>query len=339
VSNVGGVGRDNVVVGEGQIFYWGEGGIYMLKRTELGDWAVANISDDTIQTLFTSINYINRTNVLGYYDSIDKKVRWLYSSDTSPVTGQNRREYDRELIFDLTLGAWYKHHIAASTTHAISGYAPLSGQFKAQEDFDVYAGSSDVVDDAANDVIETREVQGNRGALSNKYLVVEEDAAAPQITFGEYADTGFVDWQSTPDAGVDYTSYIIAGYELFGDPSMDKQISSVTSYFNKTEDGYTGSDGDLAYTAPSGCFLQARWEWSDSGDSGRWSQKEQVYRISKYYVPSGTADTFANGLPVVATKSRVRGSGRALSLYYESESGKDCWLLGWTVNAEGRQMT
>ena len=120
---------------------------------------------------------------------------------------------------------------------------------------------------------------------------------------------------------------------------MTKQATSITSFFNKTEDGYTGSNNDLSYTAPSGCFLQARWDWADSGNSGKWSQKEQVYRISRHYVPSGSTDSFANGLPVVATKTRVRGSGRALSVYYESESGKDCWLLGWTVNAEGRQGT
>ena len=339
ISNVGGINKQSVVAGEGQIFYWGEGGIYMLRQTELGDWAAANITDETIQTLYTSINYINRTNVVGYYDSIGKKVRWLYSSETSPVEGRNRWDFDRELVFDLTLGAFYKHHIAESGTHTIAGFAPLSGQFTALEDLDVIAGTLDVVDDVLNDVIETVTVQGNRGALSNKYLVVEKDGSTPRIMFGEYADTSFLDWVATPGGGQSYTSYIIAGYEVFGDPSMYKQATSITTFFNKTEDGYTGSDGDLAYSAPSGCFLQARWDWSDSGNSGKWSQKEQVYRISRFYIPSGNLDSFANGLPVVATKSRVRGSGRALSVYYESESGKDMWLLGWTINAEGRQAT
>ena len=340
ISNVGCVARDGVVLGEGQIFYWGDGGIYLLKKGELGDWGVANITDDTIQTLFTSINYTNRTRVQGYYDAIEKKVKWLYSTDASPIDGWNRFEYDNELIFDLVLGAWYKFDIADCTSHSILGYAPLSGQFTTQQDLDVFSGSLDVVDDALNDVIETTTVQGNRGALSNKYLVIDyQTPSAPKITFGEYNDTTFYDWTATPQGATIYTAYLITGYEVFGDPSMTKQLTSITSFFNKTEDGYTGSDGDLAYTAPSGCFLQARWEWSDSGNSGMWSQKEQVYRISKYYVPADVNDSFANGLPVVAHKSRVRGSGRALSLYYEAEEGKDAWLLGWTVNAEGRQTT
>ena len=337
ISNVGAVSSQSAVVGEGQMFYWGEGGIYMMRRSEIGDWGIANVSDDTIQTLFTSINYVNRTNALGFYDSIGKKVRWLYSSGTQPIAGRDKWDFDRELIFDLTLGAFYKHHIATSSTHTIGNYAPLSGQFTVLEDLDIIAGDLDVYA-GTSDVVETTTVQGNRGALSNKYLVIKKDGSTPIITFGEYGDTGFVDWEQT-GTSVDYTAYIIAGYEVFGDPSMTKQATSITSFFNKTEDGYVGSNGDLAYTAPSGCYLQARWDWSDSGDSGKWSQKEQVYRISRHYVPASSTDSFANGLPVVATKTRVRGSGRALSVYYESEAGKDCWLLGWTVNAEGRQGT
>ena len=338
ISNIGGIGRDSVVDAEGTIFYWSDGGIYALSRSELGDWGAQNITESTIQTLYIAINKDARRIAKGHYDEINKQVKWLYNSSTQIVPGVNRYRYDRELVFDLQLGAFYKHHIDASSGVVLADYAPLSGQFTAIDDAIVVAQGHPVVASGQTVGI-NQEVQGNRGSLTNKYLVVEENAATPKITFGEYASTAFVDWGSWVSGGVDFVSYLVTGYEVFGDPSMVKSAMSVTTFFNRTETGYIGSSGDLEFRAPSGCFLQLRWEWSDSGNSGFWSKKEQVYKFSKFYVPSGNTDTFANGLPVLAHKVKLRGSGRALSLYFESESGKDTWLLGWTINAEGRQST
>jgi len=46
-------------------------------------------------------------------------------------------------------------------------------------------------------------------------------------------------------------------------------------------------------------------------------------------------DDFDYGYEVLTTKSKLRGYGRALSLYIQSESGKDMHLLGWGVSATG----
>ncbi len=39
--------------------------------------------------------------------------------------------------------------------------------------------------------------------------------------------------------------------------------------------------------------------------------------------------------PVVVTNNKVRGSGKAMSIEFTSESGKDFDLLGWSVLASG----
>jgi hypothetical protein len=336
ITNIGGIGRDSVVNAEGNVFYWSDGGIYVITRSELGDWGTQNVTEQTIQTLYTAINVINRREAVSHYDQINKQVKWLYSSDTNPVEGDHRRKYDRELIFDLNLKAFYKHHISEAGA-VVGGYAPLSGQFTASDDAMVVSNGHQVISASLQDVGITQQVQGNRGALTNKYLVINQ-SSNPTITFGEYASTSFLDWGSI-GTGIDPKAYLVAGYEIFGDPSMHKQANSLHCYFNKTEDGYTGSGGDLAAASSSSCFVRARWDWTNTGDAGKWSTKAQAYRLNKYFVPTGSSDNFANGMPVVATKNRIRGSGRALSVYFETESGKDCWLLGWTLNAEGRQMS
>lgn len=56
-----------------------------------------------------------------------------------------------------------------------------------------------------------------------------------------------------------------------------------------------------------------------------------MYRHRRQYVPSSTADTFADGQPVLVTKNKVRGRGRSLALKFTAGTGKDAWLIGWQI--------
>jgi hypothetical protein len=106
-------------------------------------------------------------------------------------------------------------------------------------------------------------------------------------------------------------------------------------YFNRTENGFTESSGDLVFTKPSGCTVQAQWNWSDSANSGKWGtpfagySEFQAYKFIRNYIPSGIDDSFDYGESVIVTKSKLRGSGRCLSLKITSEPGKDMQILGW----------
>ena len=56
---------------------------------------------------------------------------------------------------------------------------------------------------------------------------------------------------------------------------------------------------------------------------------DNAYRILRNYTPTGTASTWDSGDSMVVTKNKLRGSGKCLSLYIKSETGKDMRLLGW----------
>jgi hypothetical protein len=88
-------------------------------------------------------------------------------------------------------------------------------------------------------------------------------------------------------------------------------------------------------TTDHSCLVTARWEWSDDVKSGRFSEQQQAYKRQRVYIPEDAADPFDDGFPVVMTKLKLRGKGKALQLKFESESGKDFVLYGWAIPFTG----
>ena len=108
-----------------------------------------------------------------------------------------------------------------------------------------------------------------------------------------------------------------------------KQVPYIQFYFKRTEDGYSAATGTLELTNQSSCLVQAQWNWADSANSGRWGTQFQAYRLLRPYIPTGASDPFDYGDGVIVTKNKLRGYGKTLSLYIQSEAGKDMKLLGW----------
>ena len=132
--------------------------------------------------------------------------------------------------------------------------------------------------------------------------------------------------------------YLITGYELFGDMSRKKYVPYITCHFLRTETGFVeNAQGGLDPNNPSGCYLQAQWEWANSAAGGRWGTAQQVYRLPRLYIPTSASDLFDDGFSVCTTKSKLRGRGQSVSLYFYSEEGKDCHILGWSMAATGQQ--
>jgi hypothetical protein len=79
-----------------------------------------------------------------------------------------------------------------------------------------------------------------------------------------------------------------------------------------------------------------KWDWSSSNKSGKYSTKREAYRHTRLPIVDETNLTFDTGYPIVVTKHKVRGSGRAIQFRFESNAiGKDFDLLGWATNITG----
>lgn len=338
ITKIGAAGRRSIVIAEDVILYWADGGIYTLKPEQISQKLIPqNITQTTIQTLYNNISSVSRKYVVGNYDPINRRISWLYNGDSSYSGSTYRNKYDTELVLDTTLTAFYKNTISSLTSYSpyVAGYITTPDLITADISYNVVVGDVQVQVDTVDTQVSLP--SPSLGSSSTKYLVVvpQSDNTNSKLTFGLYTNTSFYDWVTADSTGVDYTSYLITGYELLGDSMRDKQATYLHLHFTRTETGFITSGSNLVLENPSSCKFQSRWEFSDSTNSGRWSDQFQGYRFNRIYVPSGAGDTFDYGFSVISTKNKLRGKGKALSLYFTSEPGYDCEILGWAINYTG----
>jgi hypothetical protein len=138
--------------------------------------------------------------------------------------------------------------------------------------------------------------------------------------------------------GVDAAAFLVTGYEMFADSQRDKQVTYLTTHFQRTETGFTDTGGgQLEATGESSCLAQVQWDFANSAAGGKFGTQFQAYRLNRMFVPVGSEDPFDYGTSVITTKSKLRGSGKAISLRFDTEATKDLHVLGWAMNVEGKR--
>jgi len=336
ITNIGSVNASSIVIAEDVVYYWSVGGIYAIQPEEVsGSLIVNNISQHTVQSLFTGIKSVGRKNSIGTYDPINKKVSWLYNTEDSYLGTTFKNKYNRELILDTLMGAFYKNKIEdlELTSPYVASYMTVHDFLTLEDVQNVVVGGDQVQEDGI-DVTVTQSMPATTNNTVTKYLTLIPTSTY-SFTFSYYKDSDFLDWESADAAGVSFLSYLNTGYEIYGDTTSKKQVPYIFFHFERTEDGYDTSGTGVDYTNPSSCMVQAQWGWSNSTNSGRWGNPFQAYRLKRHYIPSGSTDTFDYGFDVVTTKNKLRGKGKAVSLYIYSEDEKDLRLLGWAASAAG----
>ena len=327
ISTNGITNGDSVVNVNGNFIYWSKAGIYLLKPDQAsGRFAAESISLTSIQTLYLEIPEVAKNFCKGLYDEKENRIRYLYNDSTDYSATNYPNSYNKELIYDLTLKAWYKNSISslASDSPYIADYVPIPGYTVTSREESVVAGTAPVIVTAGTSVVVDDDIPVSRTEQFSFLTIV-----GTSFTLSKYNGSDFLDWKTKDSVGVDFTSYLYTGYELFGDVMRQKQIPYVFFYFEKTEDGFTPSGDDLVFKNQSSCKVQAQWGWSNSAANGKWGKEFQAYRILRNYTPSGAADAYDSGESMVVTKNKLRGSGKSISLYIKSEQGKDMKLLGW----------
>ena len=323
-----GVFNPNAVVNvNGNFVYWSRAGIYTLKPDAAsGRFASESLSLQSIQTLYLEIPELGKNNAKGFYDERENRVRFLYNDDTAYSESNYINKYSKELIFDLTLQAWYKNTISdlASASPYIADYVSIPGYSISIAEETVVAGTDSVIVTAGTGVVVNDDIPVNRSSQFS-FLTIK----GTQFTLSKYNGSDFMDWKTADATGVTYLSYLITGYELFGDIMREKQIPYLFMYLQQTEDGFSASGTSFIFNNQSSCKVQAQWNWADSAANGNWGPEFQAYRLLRNYTPTGVSSTWDSGDTMVVTKNKLRGSGKCLSLYIKSETGKDMRLLGW----------
>jgi hypothetical protein len=335
------IGRDAVVVADGILFLWDKGGIWRIAREQVSQQLSGiRISRDTIQTFYEDIPDAARAYARAFYDDFDKKIYWFFSSSDTYDGVTYRFKYNRALVLDLTLNAFYTYTVANLAAHSpfIAGITQKQPGATAIVTYDVFEDTDDVVEGADDIVLDVSFDTFSDSKLKLLSFITYDDASF-NYTFSEAKSRDFVDWFSWDFAvngatatGANYDSFIQGGWEALKDFIRGKHITHVTSFFNVTETGYELDAGhNIIFSNPSGCSLQTRWDWTDS-DNGRWTVPQDAYKLVNTYIPSDVSDPFNYGYSVATSKLRMRGHGVAFSFRYTSQPGKDFQLIGLAVN-------
>lgn len=133
-----------------------------------------------------------------------------------------------------------------------------------------------------------------------KYTITKVNGANLDLSYADQSRTAdYLDWTTE-----DYSSYFITGYRLDAQAIRNFQSNYIYVFMEAEES--------------SSCFMNAVWDFSNSGNSGKWSRSQQIYRDRAYR-------------DVNWRRLKARGSGKALQLRFRSETQKPFNIIGWSI--------
>ena len=322
VSQYGCEASTSVVVAGDVAFYWGLDGIYQIGRDQFGDLKVENLLIGKLQNFYFDLTVNQVRNCSGHFDQFARKVRWLYSDGVGVESTSN------ELVFFPQASAFTVNKINTQSNllPQVLSMSEANSFLESSQTEEVTVGGAEVT---VSGVVITTEESVRNGAIKD-FVSVVITSISPTIeyTFGSYSDTGFLDWSST-GTPVDSGVFLETGFANSQLLSKHKDVDYLHAFFEKTE---TGFDEDFNAIGESSCLVSSKWNWSNSSSSNKWSPPRQAYRHRRPYTPLDVNDTFDDGLTLVRSRNKVRGSGDSVAFRFEGESGKDLRITGWSYN-------
>lgn len=331
ISDVGIASPESFLDADGTPIWWSNYGIHTVTfEAATGNAKEQNLSLPTIQTFWDDIPTDSKLKVKSVYDKINKRAYWAWPSAGETVEAK----VNEILVLDIAIQAFYPWTISdeTSATDCVVGLAFYKGIGADEAELNVVNSIGDeVITSAGDDVISTQLSNLATGTSSPSIVLLIRDGATNKLTMGGFVNSNFLDWDSA-----DYSSYAEAGYEFMGDMVLKKTAPYLTTYMRVTETGWTGSE--VAGYSPineSSCLVSAYWDFKSTPSSAA----QEAYRLKYLPIPDAAAlTTFGYPESVVTTRLKLRGRGRSVRLKFESTTGKDFTLLGYSLigGANGR---
>lgn len=277
--------------------WWGEEGIFrMTYNFQFDTFEINSISNEKIKSFLVSIPLKNQILVKGTYDTQDEIIYWLYhdtdadiGDDGSPDGGYlNGSFYKKVLVYNTRTGAFYpwvfgSYDNLSASTPRIRGLIYVT---------DAIGTSKSAVKYAVTDI------DGIIGSQQSYAQIITQNNT-------------YLDWSvyaTEVNGGVgasDYESSFMTGYRIHGDGLRFVQPGYILVYLDNEEN--------------SSCKMQAVYDFTNSGNSGRWSVKQEIYN-------SGLSLRNVNN-----RRLKLRGKGRSVQFRFTSSTGKPFIIIGWCV--------
>ena len=254
--------------------------------------------DNGIFTIQFDPNY-QSFNVVSLTDT--KIARFI-----SDIPAQNRLFVKGVFHVEDETGYWlYNDETAGYTYNSVLVINGLSGAF--------YPWSIQV--SSGVDIRGLVYVQSPSGAGTPniKFSVTKDiNGTTENLFYAEHRQSSYLDWSllsvKLGDSSIeqDYESYFITGYRLEGQAMRFFQPNYIMVY-HEDDDGCAS------------CFVQGVFDFAISGDSGKWSSRQQCF------------NNCLRHRNVNYTRLKIRGKGRSLQLKFSSETGKPFTIIGWAL--------
>lgn len=323
ITSSGCLTTKSVVVAEEVLMYWSAHGIYALKVAQTDIVQVENVSDATIKTYYSSIPLVCKLHVVGTYNETEKVVYWSFCSDSSLFSTYGQHFKNTLLKLDLRLKAFYIETLPPSISHAVKTIAVTKETFEEEQDFEVVVDADEIV-------VGTDEVLASIGVI---------DSASKQTKFFYTTSDEYyiADYKTEREDFLDFgltekPAYLITGWNMGGvGPARQKTALYLTVFAKRTEEVV---DADFDPQKQSSIKMQTRWNFTDSSGTNKWSDEYEVYRQLRPYFLSSPG-SIEDGYPLVITKNKIRGRGKALQIKWSAGTNKDMKLVGWTTTYIG----
>lgn len=293
------------VVASGLPVWWNQDGIYGVTVDQsLGTLSVQSLVDQTIQDFYDAIPNPSKNYAKGGYSPLTRKIQWVYRSTVATNEDENYN-YDSVLTLDTSTGVFYPWTISTNEdTPTVNGIVINKGNGIARIQENVTTNAGVLVTN--NALVAVTAVAESVTELSASFRFVttkETSGSTNQITFSQERNINYLDWFTTT-FGISYDSYFITGYKIHGE-GMRKFQSNYLSMYSEVEEG-------------SSFFVQGQWNFTITGNSGKWSTKQQGYR------PSTTQKYNWSRL-------KMRGTGNSLQFKVMSEERKPFYIIGYSL--------
>ena len=328
ITNLGCLFQKSIVVAEDSVFYWGNSAIYVISMDGNGRGQVQDVSEQKIKSFFTSIPAINKLYVEGKYNNSERVIYWAYNGNPLSNTSEGAYKKDKVLCFNVQLQAFYTKTLDTSSGPVPLAIAVTKETIESSTQFNV------VVDNGDQVVVEADDVVADISVLEGAVKQVKFFTAIPNVlpaynsVWSDFIHTYPEDWKKLTTTGVNVASYLLTGYNVGGSgPTRNKTAQYVHVFAKSTE---TQFDGNVIPSTQSGILMQTRWDFTDNSNPGKWSSDVQVYKPRRPFLVNAFAE-YDDGYPLVITKNKVRGRGKALQIKFTAEPGKQMHLMGWSI--------
>lgn len=310
ISSFGCVSVSSIVEEKGRVFFWGEDSIFVVAKNQIGDTEVVSVTKGIIDKFYQDIPISSRVTVTGVNDSFNGTIRWLYESSDGTAC---------ELILDTSLSCIYPFKIYyPDASVKIVGSFVTTPFNRSSGIEDVFSGSDSVLSSTDPVVVSSEITSGSVSSV--KYLIKVGD----KYTFAFFRNESYRDFQSFDGVGVDAKAKCSTGAITAGDSSIRKQIQFLTLHFKQTAVAVPNYN---TFYNESSCFSRTKWDWASDSLAKKWSALKQVFRNPK---PSEITN-----FDVVTSRNMIRGHGRSLAIYFETEPYYDCHIIGWNLAIDG----